>query len=62
MILTYSNGKKELFQAIQLSKEGVITGRIDTHRIFKKRRFFSNNNIKTIKTVQKNEIFVKYAC
>jgi len=59
VILTYSNEKKELFQAIQPSKEGMITGRIGTDRIFYQRRFFSNNNIKTIKTVQKNEIFVK---
>ena len=27
VLITYSNGQKELFRAIQLTKEGIITGR-----------------------------------
>ena len=27
VLITYSNGQKELFRSIQLTKEGIITGR-----------------------------------
>jgi len=54
-IIIYSNGKKELFRAIKLTKEGIITGRIRDNGEFINGGFIAKTNIKTIKTVPNNE-------
>ena len=50
-IIIYSNGKKELFRAIKLTKEGIITGRIMNNGEFIDAGFIAKTNIKTIKTI-----------
>jgi len=54
-IIIYSNGKKELFQAIQMTEDGVITGRLTSNGEFIDGGFIAKINIKTIKTVSNNE-------
>ena len=58
VIITYTNENKELFRAIQLTKDGVITGRVTYDGEFIGGGFISNNNIKKIKTVPNNENYV----
>ena len=45
VLITYSNGQKELFRSIQLTKEGIITGRFMNNGEFIGGEFIYNSFI-----------------
>ena len=50
VIIIYTNENKDFFQAVQITKDGVITGRIIKDCKFVSGGYIPNQNIKSIKS------------